>query len=82
MLSRSHRTIEYHRNRLMRKLNAHNAAELVKLAEALSAVEGEAEGATFHARAALGAFRGFFAQAIILGAKNIRPFLLSYGKEP
>ncbi len=35
MLSRSHRTIEYHRNRLMRKLNAHNAAELVKRAIAM-----------------------------------------------
>ena len=35
MLSRSHRTIEYHRNRLMRKLNAHNAAELVKRAVAM-----------------------------------------------
>ena len=30
MLSRSQRTVEYHRNRLMRKLNAHNAAELVQ----------------------------------------------------
>ena len=29
-LSRSERTVEYHRNRLMRKLAAHNAAELVK----------------------------------------------------
>ena len=35
MLSRSCRTIEYHRNRLMRKLNAHNAAELVKRAVAM-----------------------------------------------
>jgi DNA-binding NarL/FixJ family response regulator len=34
MPSRSHRTIEYHRNRLMRKLNAHNAAEMVKRAVA------------------------------------------------
>ena len=34
MLSRSCRTIEYHRNRLMRKLNAHNTAELVKRAVA------------------------------------------------
>lgn len=34
-LSRSCRTIEYHRNRLMRKLNAHNAAELVKRAFAM-----------------------------------------------
>ena len=32
MLSRSQRTVEYHRNRLMRKLNAHTAAELVKKA--------------------------------------------------
>ena len=31
-LSRSQRTIEYHRNRLMRKLKVHSAAELVKLA--------------------------------------------------
>lgn len=31
-LSRSQRTIEYHRNRLMSKLNVHSAAELVKLA--------------------------------------------------
>jgi DNA-binding CsgD family transcriptional regulator len=29
-LSRSERTIEFHRNRLMRKVGAHNAAELVK----------------------------------------------------
>jgi DNA-binding NarL/FixJ family response regulator len=35
MLSRSHRTIEYHRNRLMRKLNVHNTAELVKRAVAM-----------------------------------------------
>ena len=35
MLSRSRRTIEYHRNRLMRKLNAHNTVELVKRAVAL-----------------------------------------------
>ena len=35
MLSRSCRTIEYHRNRLMRKLNARNTAELVKRAVAL-----------------------------------------------
>jgi DNA-binding CsgD family transcriptional regulator len=32
MLSRSTRTVEYHRNRLMKKLNAHTAAELVKQA--------------------------------------------------
>jgi len=31
-LCRNERTIEYHRNRLMRKLNAHNAADLVKRA--------------------------------------------------
>jgi DNA-binding CsgD family transcriptional regulator len=31
-LSRSERTIEFHRNRLMRKVGAHNAAELVKSA--------------------------------------------------
>lgn len=31
-LSRSQRTIEYHRNRLMRKLKVQSAAELVKLA--------------------------------------------------
>lgn len=35
MLSRSQRTVEYHRNRLMRKLNAHTAAELVKKAIAM-----------------------------------------------
>ena len=35
MLSRSCRTIEYHRSRLMRKLNAHNTAELVKRAVAM-----------------------------------------------
>lgn len=29
-LSRSERTVEYHRNRLMQKLGAHNAAQLVK----------------------------------------------------
>jgi len=29
-LSRSERTVEFHRNRLMRKMAAHNAAELVK----------------------------------------------------
>ncbi len=29
-LSRSERTVEYHRNRLMRKVGAHNAAQLVK----------------------------------------------------
>lgn len=31
-LSRSERTVEYHRNRLMRKMAAHNAAQLVKRA--------------------------------------------------
>ncbi len=31
-LCRSQRTVEYHRNRLMRKLNVHNVAELVKQA--------------------------------------------------
>ena len=35
MLSRSLRTIEYHRNRLMHKLNAHNTVELVKKAIAM-----------------------------------------------
>lgn len=30
ILCRTKRTVEYHRNRLMHKLNAHNAAELVK----------------------------------------------------
>ncbi len=35
MLSRSRRTIEYHRNRLMRKLDARNAVELVKRAVAM-----------------------------------------------
>ena len=34
-LSRSRRTIEYHRNRLMRKLNARNTVELVKRAVAM-----------------------------------------------
>ncbi len=31
-LSRSERTIEYHRNRLMRKLSVHNSAQLVRRA--------------------------------------------------
>jgi DNA-binding CsgD family transcriptional regulator len=31
-LSRSERTVEYHRNRLMRKMAAHNSAQLVRLA--------------------------------------------------
>jgi len=35
MLSRSRRTIEYHRNRLMRKLDARNTVELVKRAVAV-----------------------------------------------
>ena len=35
IISRSRRTVEYHRNRLMRKLNAHNTVELVKRAVAL-----------------------------------------------
>ena len=34
-LSRSERTVEFHRNRLMRKFGAHNAAELVKGALAM-----------------------------------------------
>ena len=38
LLSRSRRTIEYHRNRLMRKLNAHNTVELVKRAVAMGIV--------------------------------------------
>jgi len=37
-LCRSQRTVEYHRNRLMRKLNAHNSAELVRLAIAMGIV--------------------------------------------
>jgi len=37
-LCRSPRTIEYHRNRLMRKLNAHNSAELVRRAIAMGIV--------------------------------------------
>ena len=37
-LCRSQRTIEYHRNRLMRKLNAHNSAELVRQAIAMGIV--------------------------------------------
>jgi len=32
LLSRSERTVEYHRNRLMRKMAVHNTAELVRLA--------------------------------------------------
>ena len=38
MVCRTQRTIEYHRNRLMRKLDAHNAAELVKRAIAIGVV--------------------------------------------
>ncbi len=34
-LCRAQRTIEYHRNRLMHKLDAHNAADLVKRAIAM-----------------------------------------------
>ena len=37
-LSRSERTVEYHRNRLMRKIGAHNAAQLVKSALAINLV--------------------------------------------
>ena len=37
-LSRSERTVEYHRNRLMRKMAVHNAAELVKQAITTGAV--------------------------------------------
>lgn len=40
MLSKSRRTIEYHRNRLMRKLNAHNTIELVKKAVAMGIAWG------------------------------------------
>lgn len=32
ILSRTERTVEYHRNRLMRKMGVHNAADLVKRA--------------------------------------------------
>ena len=38
MVCRTQRTIEYHRNRLMRKLDAHNAADLVKRAIAMGVV--------------------------------------------
>jgi len=37
-LSRSERTVEFHRNRLMRKMSAHNAAELVRRAIVLGVV--------------------------------------------
>ncbi len=37
-LYRTERTVEYHRNRLMRKLGAHNAADLVKRAIAMEIV--------------------------------------------
>jgi DNA-binding NarL/FixJ family response regulator len=35
ILCRAERTVEYHRNRLMRKLGVHNVAELVKCAIAM-----------------------------------------------
>jgi two-component system secretion response regulator SsrB len=38
MLCRTERTIEYHRNSLMRKLDVHNAAELVRRAIAVGIV--------------------------------------------
>jgi DNA-binding NarL/FixJ family response regulator len=38
LLSRSERTVEYHRNRLMRKMAARNAAELVRLAMVMGIV--------------------------------------------
>lgn len=37
-LSRSERTVEYHRNRLMRKMSAHNSAQLVRQAIAMGVV--------------------------------------------
>ena len=37
-LSRSERTVEYHRNRLMRKMSAHNSAQLVRRAIAVGVV--------------------------------------------
>lgn len=37
-IHRTERTVEYHRNRLMRKLGAHNAADLVKRAIAMGIV--------------------------------------------
>jgi DNA-binding CsgD family transcriptional regulator len=37
-LSRSERTVEFHRNRLMRKVAAHNAAELVRQAIGLGII--------------------------------------------
>jgi DNA-binding CsgD family transcriptional regulator len=37
-LSRSERTVEFHRNRLMRKMSAHNAAELVRKAIVLGVI--------------------------------------------
>jgi DNA-binding NarL/FixJ family response regulator len=37
-LTRSERTIEYHRNRLMRKLSAHNCAQLVRRAILIGAI--------------------------------------------
>ena len=38
MIFRTERTVEYHRNRLMHKIGAHNAAELVKRAIAMGFV--------------------------------------------
>ena len=35
MLNRTERTVEYHRNRMMRKLGAHSAADLVRRAVAM-----------------------------------------------
>ncbi len=37
-LSRSERTVEYHRNRLMKKMAAHNSAQLVRRAIAVGIV--------------------------------------------
>ena len=37
-LSRSERTVEFHRNRLMRKMASHNAAELVRQAIGLGII--------------------------------------------
>jgi DNA-binding CsgD family transcriptional regulator len=37
-LSRSERTVEFHRNRLMRKMTAHNSAELVRRAIVLGVI--------------------------------------------
>jgi DNA-binding NarL/FixJ family response regulator len=38
MLSRTERTVEYHRNNIYRRLGAHNAAELVRIAIALGII--------------------------------------------